>query len=237
MAFDQELKKKVSDAMILAEIDKLEAELTDVTRESIGRKGKIREYDTKYGSLTEKIKRLGLDPDADDIEEQFNQRIEESKKGYKPESEMQVLMKKVEKLSGEINTWKSQAEKASAEADLAKARAAFSGKLGDHFGKASDILLDYATLKGIIAVKDGVPGVTVDDDFVPLTVEKGPGAIDVLKRLYPQFAITKQVAGGKDVSTKPESGTGDIKSISMNEFEALPHAQKAAFVKEGGKVE
>jgi hypothetical protein len=237
MAFSEELKKKVSDAAILAEIDKLEGELSDVTRESIGRKTKIRDFESKYGSLTDKIKRLGLDPDKDDVEEQFAALLEASKKGLKPESEMTALMKKVEKLSTDLNGWKTQAEKATAEAEMAKARAAFSGKLGDHFGKASDILLDYATLKGIIAVKDGVPGVSVDDDFVPLTVDKGPGAIDVLKKLYPQFAITKQQPGGKDVSTRPEAGSGDKKTLSMNEFEALPHAEKAAYVKEGGKVE
>ena len=237
MAFSEELKKKVSDAAILAEIDKLESELTDVTRESIGRKTKIREYDGKMSSLTERIKKLGLDPDKDDIEEQFAAKLEESKKGLKPESEMTALMKKVEKLSAEINGWKSQAEKASAEAEMSKARAAFSGKLVDHFGKASDILLDYATMKGIIAVKDGVPGVSVDDDFVPLSVEKGPGAIDVLKKLYPQFAITKQVSGGRDVSTRPDAGAGTIQSLGMKEFEALPHAEKSSFVKGGGKIE
>ena len=236
MAFSDELKKKISDTAVLQEIEKLEDEINNVTGESIKRKGKIREYESKIGSLTEKMKKVGFDPDAD-FEEQISAKLEEGRKGLKPASELEALMKKVDKLSNELNGWKSQAEKSSAEAEMAKARAAFANKLTDHFGKASDILLDYATMKGIIAVKDGIPGVTVDDDFVPLAVEKGPGAIDVLKKLYPQFAITKQQTGGKDVSTRPGTNSGDNREpISMEEFEKMPHASKQEFVKSGGKI-
>lgn len=239
MALSEEIKKKITDASVLAEIENLESELNNVTRESISRKTKIREFESSHKATIDKIKALGLDPDQD-LEEQLNQRIEAGKKGTKPESEFEALSKTVKKLSDEIGGWKTKAEQAEHSAQLERARSAFSGKLTDTFGKASDLILDYAMMKGMISVRDGVPGVIHEDDFVPLTVEKGKNAIDVLKQVYPDFAIVKQKPGSPNVNTKPANGSDGSaggKVIAISDFEALPHAEKAAFVKEGGKVE
>jgi hypothetical protein len=239
MPLSPEQKKLITDASLLSEIEKMEHDLSDVTQESIGRKTKVREYEKTLSTWKDKLKKLDLDPDADDLEEQLNARLEKGKKGMKPDSEFEALMKKVNKLTDEVTNWKTTAEKNATEAAMAKARSAFAGKLTDHFGKASDLLLDYATLKGIIAVKDEMPGVMFEDDFVPLNAEKGQkSAIDVLKKLYPDFAITKQVGGGKDVSTRVNTNNTDGKpSMQMADFEAMTHPQKQEFIKSGGKVE
>jgi len=232
-----DVKKRIADADVLAAIDEMESNLNDVTKESIGRKGKIRDYESKISALTSQLKKVGFDPDSD-LEEQLSLRDAKSKEGYKPASEYELLSKKMEKISNEMMSWKQEAEKSQNEAILAKTKAAFSGKLGDHFGKAADMILDYASLKGIIAHKDGEPGVIIDDEFTPLNATRGKNAIDVLKGVYSNFAITKQQQGSSNVSTKASSqSTGDVRTASMEEFESLPHAQKQEFVKSGGKIE
>jgi hypothetical protein len=227
----EEVRKKITDASVLEEIEALEQQLNEVTKESIGRKKKINE-------LTGNLKRLELDPDSD-LEEQLTKKLEKSKEGYKPSSDYEAVLKKVDKLNKEMESWKSQAEASTKEAQMAKARAAFSGKLAEHFGPAADLLLELGTTKGQITVSpEGIPGVYHDEEFVPLHTEKGKNAIDTLRKLYPTLAITKQVSGGKDVSTRT-SGESKVQGQSMarQDFDALPPEEQYRFMKSGGALE
>jgi cell division protein FtsB len=231
MPIPVELKAKISDPTILAEVEKLGSVLDEVTQESLGRKAKLKDFESKFNTIAEKAKKVGLNLD-EDLESQLSERIEKSKTGLKPASEVEELSKTVKGLKDEIKSWKDTATRKEEEAILERARSAFMTKLPDHFGDATDILLDYALMKKQIASKDGVPGVVNGEDFYPLNVQKGQkSAIDVLKELYPKFVITKQVTGGKDVSTRIASSDGNPKTLTLEEFDSLPsQAAKDAFV-------
>lgn len=240
MPLTAEQKKKIQDSFpdVFSEVEKLEGELSNVTHESISRKNKIRDFESNQKSLLDKIKAHGIDPEGD-MELQIKTLIDNAKTGMKPANEFEVLTKKVDKLMHEVESWKTQAEKAQSEATIEKARAAFSTKLPDYFGPAADFILDYAITKGLVGVKDGVPGVVYDGDFTPLNVEKGKNALDVLKSIYPQFVIVKQKGGsGSPASGGGGAGAGssDEKTMPMKEFETLPHSQKQQFIRDGGKV-
>ena len=239
MALTEEMKAKIAklDPNIMAEVEDLEQNLNHVTRESLDRKNKIRAYEASQKGLVEKLKARGIDPDQD-IDDQLNKVLDSAKTGMKPATEFEQLSKKFDKVMNELGSWKEQATKAQQEARMEKARAAFSSKLPDHFGPASDLILDYAVVKGLVGVNDdGLPGINHDGDFIPLNNDKGKTAIDVLKGMYPQFAQVKQKAGTGTGggSTQTSSSTGRV--ISFTEFESMPHAEKQAFMASVSKGE
>lgn len=220
-------------------IESLTEKVHAVNNEAAGLRQRYKATEGSLAKLKEALKASELDPDSD-IPSQLNDRINKLKEGTKPASEYDGLAKDLLKVKKDLESWKSTAEKNAQEAEIAKARAAFSGKLTDHFGKASDVLLDYAVRLGQIVVKDGVPGVLVNDDFTPLNVESGTNAIDVLRKLYPQFAITKQVPGSKNSNTRaPMGNEKSEKEMSRTDFTKLssndPRAAMA-FVKSGGTL-
>jgi hypothetical protein len=226
-----EIKSKITDAGALAEVEKVESLLFDVTEES----KKWKTQSRQANSLIEKIKKLGLDPEGD-VDEQLEQMFakETTKKNLKPASEMETLSKQLSKLTSELTTWKETAAKAEKEAMLEKCRTAFGSKLPDHFGKSSSLVLDNAILKGLVTVEKGIPGVTVDDEFFPIESEKGKlSGIDALKKVYSDHVIVKQKSGGSDVHTQITMGAGK-EQISRSDFEQLAPVAKISYMKEVG---
>jgi hypothetical protein len=228
MPFDTTLRSKITDPAILAAIDEQDALLHQVTEESIGRKNKLRDVEPKHTAMLEKIKKLGFDPDGD-IEEQLQAMLEESpkKKGFKSASEYEKLAKKV----AEIDEWKTKADQATNALQMERAKSAFSNPLKDIFGKASDLILKVATADGMISIKEGVPGIVYDDDFVPLVTEKGKtSALDVFKKLYPDQVITKQKTGSHNVQTI-STQKGESELIDRKTFDALSPMERFEYMK------
>lgn len=245
MPLNQEMRDKLNTSLpdVAKEVDSLIEELASVTRESLDRKNKIRAFEANQKTFNEKMKTHGIDPEQD-IEDQLKRILDTAKTGMKPVTEFEQLSKKFDKVMSELDSWKTQADLSKKEAKIEKAKSAFSSKLPDHFGDASELILDYAVMKGLVGVnEEGVAGLNYDGDFIPITSDKGKNAIDVLKQLYPKFAIVKQKGGtGTGGGTgNGAGGSGDLKTYSMQEFEALPHAMKqqvtAAVAKGEAKIE
>lgn len=196
---------------------------------------KAKEYENILSTHKEKLKAHGIDPDSD-IDEQLEKM--RSKEGMKPESDFNKVMKELDKFKKEVSEWKGTAEKREADLLMEKAKNAFAPILSDHFGKQASALLELALLKGQIVVKDGVPGVLYNDDFVPLRTEKGPNAVDMLRKIYPEFAITKQIPGSKKPDGRaPITGEESEKTMTRAEHDILGQKNpKAAmdFIKAGG---
>jgi hypothetical protein len=188
----------------------------------------------RYKNLTEALKSLEFDPEKD-LQEQFNAKLS----GTKPATEFDALSKKVEKLTSELTTWKQTAQQASEEAQISKAVEAFHAPLIDAFGaKNAEVIKELYTAKRSFSVRDGVPGIVIDSEFVPLAVSKGVGAIDKIKTSYPHLAITKQTPGSKDVNANSQPGTNSTtKTLDRASFDAMPMTERMAFFKEGGQLE
>ena len=231
MPISAEVKGKITDAGALAEVEKVESLLFDVTEESKKWKNQARQAN----SLLEKVKKLGLDPDGD-VDEQLESLFEKnvSKKNLKPATEMETLSKQIAKLTGELNGWKETAAKAEKEAMVEKCRTAFGSKLTDHFGKSASLVLDNAIIKVYITVDKGIPGAIIDEEFYPIESEKGKlNGIDALKKVYADHVIVKQKSGGSDVHTQITTNVGK-EQISRSEFEVLNPQQKINYMKEVG---
>jgi hypothetical protein len=223
MPLSPELKAKITDTALLSEIENeildVESRLSDTTKESISRKQKLREYESKHAIL----KKYGLDPDGD-WDEQLETFKTKAKDGTKPVSDFDKMTKKLTDLENKI------AEKEQ-RAIMAETRSAFLPKIKDHFGKAAEDVLELATLKGLIASKDGIAGIMVDDEFTPLNMEKGTSAIDVLKKLYPHHVVINQKSGSHNVNTNTSLDNSQSETIDRSTFEQLPFAEKMEMMK------
>lgn len=229
-----DIKAKITDPAALAEVEKTEQLLYDVTEESKKRKLSIRDLN----SLLEKVKKIGIDPEGD-VDEQFEKLFEESskKKNLKPASEMETLSKQLAKLTNELTTWKETAAKNEKEAKLEKCKSAFSGKLAEPFGKSAGLILDNAILRGLITVDEkGNPGVMQDDEFFPIESDKGKlNGIDALKKIFADHVVAKQKNGGSDVRTQISNQSSGKEPISRSDFEQLGPLAKINYMKEVGQ--
>jgi hypothetical protein len=221
-------------------LSSLTEKVHSVNSEAQGLRNRYKTTESSLTKLKETLKSLELDPESD-LTQQLQARLEKEKAGLKPESEIAEVKKSLEKYKKEIDTWKQTAEDAKKDSLMSKAKQAFSPKLGDHFGKAAQHILELATLKGQIVVRDEIPGVMYNDEFVPLNVESGLNAVDMLKKMYPELAITKQVTGSKKTNTSGASinEDKDEKIMTRAEFDKVSRSNPAeamAFVKDGGTL-
>jgi DNA repair ATPase RecN len=225
MSISAEIKSKVTDKDVLAEFERLEQLLDDVTEESKSRKLKLRDVEKKLS----RWKEVGIDPDGDpdDIVEKLSSK---AKEGTKSVSEYDALEKKITKLTKDMAAAQQTAQENAKKAAIAEAKGAFAGKLAEHFGNASDLILESGLMKNQITVdENGKPGVMHDDEFYPL--DKGK-AIDALKKLYPQLVTTKQVKGGRDVSTDTKLAFNNkYNQMGRKEFDSLPFEKQAELMK------
>ena len=203
-----------------------------------------KQHEQGLTKLKDVLKKYEIDPDGD-LDEQFSKI--KSKDGLVPLTEMEKLNKQLEKFQKdheltkkELADHKAAIEKRDQDLIMEKAKNAFSPKMAEKFGKAANVLLEYAMSKGQIVVKDGVPGVLLNDEFTPLNLDKGLNGIDVLAKAYPEFAITKQVPGSKTPDGKGYHGDdSNEKTMTRAEHDALGIKNpKAAmqFVRDGGVV-
>jgi hypothetical protein len=241
MPLTTEQKAKITDAATLEAVEELERELSTRNYEAADRRTKLKKVEDEFktfqgthGTLIEKIKKLGFNPD-EDIEAQFPVIIEKvtKDKGYKPSNEFDKLMQRIEKLSTEVTEWKGAAEREKRENQVEKAGTQFDPALSEAFGKSAPIVKELLKLKGQLTLKDGVPGIQNGEEFIPINAEKGKiSAIDFVKQTYPDLVITKQKGGaGGSPSNKGAGGGGATEGmISRVEFEKLGGPEKLAYM-------
>jgi len=223
MATVEELQAKVSD---------LEEKVGELSHEAKGHRLRAKSLEQQLKSF----KDAGLDPEKD-ISEQLEALKESASAGKKDASEFSALQKQMDTLMKKLADSETKAERSAAEAKLEKARSAFSAKSKEHFTDA-DTVIDLAIAKGLVTLdENGNPGLKDGDEFIPLNAEKGPGAVDKLKTMFPKLAITTQKAGGKDTTAKGASGTaGNAKQMRESEFKALSIKAQGDFALSGGEV-
>jgi len=245
MALTAEQKQKITDAAVLDAIDDIEKELAARTFEAADRRTKLKKVEDEkkslegnYASVIEKMKKLGFNPD-EDFEQQFPTIIEKvnKEKGLKPSAEFDNLMKKIEKLSGEVAEWKGAAERERKEAQVEKAATLFDPALGEAFGKSAHIVKELLRLKGNIVLKDGVAGIQNGEEFLPLNAEKGQvSAIDFIKKTYPDLVITKQKTGAGGAASGKNGGAGKDGMVSRAEFDLFSPAKKVEYMQKIGQL-
>jgi hypothetical protein len=207
----------------------LDKKITTLTRENVERKRTIQELKTSLHSAE-------LDPDKPIAEQlaALQERMKaDASKGMKPEGEVAILMKRLEKLEKDYQQEKSEKEQLKVQNHREKASAHFAPKLPDIFGKASSLILKNALVDGIITVdENGMPCVkNSDGEFL-----KDDDAINELRRIHSDLVITKQKPGSGDLPNSGGKGRGDTKTATRTEFEALTYEQKVKFGAEGGKI-
>lgn len=229
-------------ADVKEKLDLTETEKGRVIKESMSRKNTIKELTEAKDAILKTLEDAGLEfEDGDEFTaEVVKGALEKTKaaatKGTKPDSEVEKILKKMETLSAELTAAKTEREQEKAKAQLEKARSAFLAKVTDQF-QDPEIVIDHAISRNLLSLdENGNPVIKQGDEFVPLVAEKGPTAVDVLKKLYPKQAITQQRGGGKDTrssgdgSTRP--GAGGLKEYTLKEFNELGHVEKQAAVEE-----
>jgi len=220
-------------------IETLTEKVHSVNSEAQGLRSRFRTTESSYNKLKEALKNAELDPDSD-VVEQINNKLKKSTEGLKPASEVEEVLKRTSKLEKRLEESEARAIQLAEKAQMAEARSAFNQVLPDIFGKTSKLILENALKDGIIRVQEGVPGVLVNEEFTPLNTEKGLNGLDVLKKLYPEHVIVKQVGGSRKVSSKAplsDSEQSDDKVMNRKEFDTLDAQAKMDFMKAGGKLE
>jgi hypothetical protein len=151
--------------------------------------------------------------------------------------EIAAMKKSNEKLIAQLEETQKKADQATQESILNSAFEKFSPELNKAFDKNSDVVRDLLRLKGLVVVKEGQPGVVVEDEFIPLVAQKGPGAIDKIKAMYPQLAITKQTSGGNNVrsTTTPGSNNNANRELTRKEFDVLPGPTRIEYMAKVGR--
>jgi len=207
----------------------MEKKITTLTRENVERKRNIQELKSSLHSAE-------IDPEKP-IGEQLaaiQERIKaDASKGMKPDSEVAVLMKRIEKLEKDNQQEKSEKEQLKAQNKREKASAHFAPKLPDIFGKASSLILKNALVDGIITVdENGLPCVKGADGELLRDDE----AMNELRRVHSDLVITKQKPGSGDLPNSGGKGKGDTKTATRTEFEGFTYEKKVKFGSEGGKI-
>lgn len=215
-----------------------------VVKESIDRKTKIRdltktieESGNSVKTMAEQLKDAGIDP-AKSVKDQIESMKESVKsqasQGMTPSKEYEALAKKhereMDKLRGEWESEKKAREEAAQAIKIEKAKSAFSPILSEHFGKTAQLLLEKDIREGRITVNDkGEPGVFHDDEFISLSENEGSDAINILRNIHKDFAVSKQVGGAADTSARGGRSDG-IKIISLPDFENLDQTAKTSLI-------
>jgi hypothetical protein len=217
------------------------AKVHETNKEAQGLRKKHTESESTLSRLRDSLKRHEIDPEGD-LEDQLIKI--KAKDGLVPSTDMEKLSKELEKFrkdhdmtKKELADYKTAMLKKDQDLTLEKARGAFSPKMSEKFGKSSSVLLDYAISKGQITIKDGIAGVQSGDEFVPLSVERGIGGIDVLAKMYPEFVVAKQVGGSAKPDGRAPIGESESNSMSRADFDILSvrNPRKAMdYVKAGG---
>lgn len=242
MPLTAELKSKIKEPEILEAIDEIEKDLATRNYEASDRRTKLKKMEDEYkafqsnhNALIEKIKKIGFDPDAD-IEEQFPSIVEKvtKDKGFKPSGEFEKLLKTVERLTTEVAAAREEAAKEKREAMIEKAGTQFDPALNEAFGKAAPVVKELLKMKGQLAIKDGVTGIQMGEEFVPLNAEKGTtSAIDIIKKSYSDLVVIKQKGGAGGSANNTGSGNANENGlVTREEFEKFDGAKKAKYMAE-----
>lgn len=243
MPLTAEQKKGLS-ADVLQEIENDEKENARLNRENGEKRTRANEIErekkateTSLNELRDKMKKIGFDT-GEDIEDQFPGLIEKvtKERGFKPSSEVDALTKKFDAMTKKLEAAEAQAARDKQEAMIEKVGGLFGPALQENFGKAAPLIQNQLRLTGKLAMKDGVAGIQNGDAFIPLNAENGSeSAIDLLKKEYGDFVVTKQKTGTNGGGTNNTGGKNE-KVMSRNEFEALAPLARMDFMKNGGQL-
>jgi hypothetical protein len=246
MEFEQamEVINKLPNGAELAEA--FTERLHKVNSEAKGLRDKSKEFEnlanthkTKAEKLIATLKALELDPD-----EELAPQLQKKLAGTKPATEYEALMQKFTKIEKNFENLQKENEASKAaeaqarqDAIILGAREKFLSPIKDAFGDNGDFVLENLSLKKMVVVQEGAPGLMIEGEFVPLVNPKGPNAVDKVKALFPSLAKTKQTSGGKGVNTTGAKGTtGDGLSLTIEDFEKLPIDKRIEFSKNGGQI-
>jgi hypothetical protein len=218
-------------------ITKLTDTNTKLTRENVERKRGEQEFKLQ-------AKNLGCDttkPIPDIIQEMRAKLTETASKDTVPNSEVTALKKELAAFKATMESEKTARLEAEKATKIERVKAAIAPKLPEHFGAASDLILESGITKGYLTTNEaGEPCVKMGDDLIPLSEEDGAKAINALKQMYPKLAVTKQKGGAGDTDTKGGKKSPPAKTMTLEEYNTKVAGGKAdevaKFMAEGGQV-
>jgi hypothetical protein len=204
-------------------------------RENVERKRTIQEIKTH-------LKNAGLDPEAP-LPDQLTALTEKVKtevsKDVTPNKEVAAVKKELDDFKKKFETSQTELAAERQQTKLERVKAAFSPKLPEHFGPAADLILKTAVAEGVITVDEtGNPGVKMGDDFFPLNAGNGEKAMNALRQLHPQLAVTKQKGGAGDTGAQGGKGAPAGKTMTTVEYhEKVARGEDTTkFFAEGGQL-
>jgi hypothetical protein len=209
--------------------------IAKLTRENVERKRTIQEFKTH-------VKNAGLDPEAA-LEEQLAALTEkvktESTRDVTPNKEVEMIRKEMKALADKFTQSETQRLKAEQDIKSERVKAAFAPKLPDHFGPAADLVLRAGLIDGVITTDEGgQPGVKVGEDFFLLSDGNGEKALNALRQMHPQLAVSKQKGGAGDTGANGGKGNKSEKAMTTEQYheQVSKGTDLTKFFAEGGII-
>jgi hypothetical protein len=226
-----------------SEIERLEGDKKTILGEQVKLKKAVKDAADKNAKVISTLKEAGLEWDE---EEEFTPDLVKgalektktaAKQGTVPETDVQKILKKMDALEKKATAAEQAAEQEKKNNRIEKALNALTSAGSEHFSDPETVF-ENVRLKGIADLDEtGQPGIRQGEEFILLNPQKGPNAIDALKKLYPKLAVTKQQQGGKDTSARGGQQNDDgTREMTRKELAVLPATEQMALAKSGKLV-